>query len=70
MLLRRRLFPILRQTTFTRHYKVMAPYAVSSNASETVKETADTMASNLDKALMATSHDFRSDTVTGFSRYA
>jgi membrane-associated protease RseP (regulator of RpoE activity) len=64
MRIARRLVPIIRRTT-PRFYKVMTPYAVSSNAPVSVKETVDIMASNLDKALAATSHDFRSDTVTG-----
>ena len=67
MLRRQPLLYILRRITIRRQYKVMAPYAVSSNAPEPIEGKVDIMASNLDKALAATSHDFRSDTVTGTS---
>lgn len=43
----------------------LAPSAAAAEAEPSVRKTADIMASNLSKALAATSHDFRSDTVTG-----
>jgi threonine aldolase len=48
----------------------MSPPSIAPLGTETsssLGKTADMMASNLSKALAATSHDFRSDTVTGTS---
>jgi hypothetical protein len=65
MIPRRQFFPAF-QRILRRHYKVM--YTASSSGTDSaLKETADIMASNLSKAVAATSHDFRSDTVTGLS---
>jgi hypothetical protein len=64
MIPRRQFLPAF-QRILRRHYKAMPPYTASSfDTGSALKETADIMASNLSKAIAATSHDFRSDTVT------
>src|SRR5436305_528032 len=69
MILRfRPLVPTLQRTLF-RNYKIMTPSISPSTTDSTnnLHETIDVMASNLQKGLTATSHDFRSDTVTGLA---
>jgi|SRR5579859_2113792 len=63
--LRRVLQPRLLRPARLRHFhRVMAP-SLGSSPVDSMQETAETIASNLAKAIAATSHDFRSDTVTG-----
>jgi hypothetical protein len=63
-----RLVPSIQRTLLSRQYKIMTPsIAPSSSEPSTtpLREAVDTMATNLSRAIIATSHDFRSDTVTG-----
>ena len=63
----RLLVPTLRRTVH-RPYKMTPPSitpALSPEPTSSIKESAETMTTNLSEALATTSHDFRSDTVTG-----